>query len=41
MARNIIKSEINMVPRPIPISFRLNSVHLERASSETFDRKLK
>ena len=37
--RNWITSVINIMPRPTPIIFKSNSVHLERASSATLARK--
>lgn len=40
IARMCMKSDTNIMPKPKPIIFKLNSVHLERASSATFARKL-
>lgn len=38
IARKWIRSDINIMPSPVPIIFKLNSVHLERASSATLAR---
>lgn len=40
IARKWIMSDIIIIPSPVPINFKLNSVHLDRASSATLARKV-